>query len=148
MTFPLKEGAPVRKTAEFRTDHGQPDAAPSFNGFLASLQRLSAAARYKAEWAAMAQPIHFGHCALQKVSKHFARGAFGNTASQAWANARIRTARPSNPANRTICLSRTAQRGRPAREAGGIVHRDSGEFSAWEHLYLRVCKMAGSCPPY
>ena len=50
MTFPLKEGAPVRKTAEFRTDHGQPDAAPSFNGFLAGLQRLAAAARYKAEY--------------------------------------------------------------------------------------------------
>jgi hypothetical protein len=49
MTFPLKEGAPVRKTAEFRTDHGQPDAAPSFNGFLAGLQRLVAAARYKAK---------------------------------------------------------------------------------------------------
>jgi hypothetical protein len=29
-----------------------------------------------------------------------------------------------------------------------VLHRDSGEFSAWEHLYLRVCKMAGSCPPY
>jgi hypothetical protein len=50
MTFPLKEGAPVRKTAEFRTDHGQPDAAPSFNGFLAGLRRLAAAARYKAEY--------------------------------------------------------------------------------------------------
>ena len=50
MTFPLKEGAPVRKTAEFRTDHGQPDAAPSFNGFVAGLQRLAAAARYKAEY--------------------------------------------------------------------------------------------------
>jgi hypothetical protein len=50
MTFPLKEGAPVRKTAVFRTDHGQPDAAPSFNGFLAGLQRLAAAARYKAEY--------------------------------------------------------------------------------------------------
>jgi hypothetical protein len=46
MTFPLKEGV-VRKTAEFRTDHGQPDAAPSFNGFLAGLQRLSAAARWR-----------------------------------------------------------------------------------------------------
>jgi hypothetical protein len=50
MTFPLNEGAPVRKTAEFRTDHGQLDAAPSFNGFLAGLQRLAAAARYKAEY--------------------------------------------------------------------------------------------------
>jgi len=50
MTFPLNEGAPVRKTAAFRTDHGQPDAAPSFNGFLAGLQRLAAAARYKAEY--------------------------------------------------------------------------------------------------
>ena len=50
MTFPLNEGAPVRKTAEFRTDHGQPDAAPSFNGFLAGLQRLAAAARYKAKY--------------------------------------------------------------------------------------------------
>jgi hypothetical protein len=50
MTFPLKEGAPVRKTAAFRTDHGQPDAAASFNGFLAGLQRLAAAARYKAEY--------------------------------------------------------------------------------------------------
>ena len=50
MTFPLNEGAPVRKTAEFRTDHGQPDAAPSFNGFLAGLQRLAAAARHKAEY--------------------------------------------------------------------------------------------------
>jgi hypothetical protein len=50
MTFPLNEGAPVRKTAEFRTDHGQPDAAPSFNGFLAGLRRLAAAARYKAEY--------------------------------------------------------------------------------------------------
>jgi hypothetical protein len=50
MTFPLKEGAPVRKTARFITDHGQPDAAPSFNGFLAGLQRLAAAARYKAEY--------------------------------------------------------------------------------------------------
>jgi hypothetical protein len=50
MTFPLKEGAPVRKTAEFRTDHGQPDAAPSFNGLLAGLQRLAAAARHKAEY--------------------------------------------------------------------------------------------------
>jgi hypothetical protein len=50
MTFPLKEGAPVRKTAVFRTDHGQPDAAPSFNGFLAGLQRLAAAAKYKAEY--------------------------------------------------------------------------------------------------
>jgi hypothetical protein len=50
MTFPLSEGAPVRKTAEFRTDHGQPDAAPSFKGFLAGLQRLAAAAKYKAEY--------------------------------------------------------------------------------------------------
>ncbi len=50
MTFPLKEGAPVRKTAAFRTDHGQPDAAPSFNGFVAGLQRLAAAVRYKAEY--------------------------------------------------------------------------------------------------
>jgi hypothetical protein len=50
MTFPLKEGAPVRKTAEFRKDHGQPDAAPSFNGFLAGLQRLAAAARHKAKY--------------------------------------------------------------------------------------------------
>jgi len=50
MTFPPNEGAPVPKTAEFRTDHGQPDAAPSFNGFLAGLQRLAAAARYKAEY--------------------------------------------------------------------------------------------------
>jgi hypothetical protein len=50
MTFPLKEGAPVRKTAEFRTDHGQPDAAPSFDGFLAGLQRLAAAARHKAKY--------------------------------------------------------------------------------------------------
>jgi len=50
MTFPLKEGAPVRKTVAFRPDHGQPDAAPSFNGFLAGLQRLAAAARYKAEY--------------------------------------------------------------------------------------------------
>jgi hypothetical protein len=50
MTFPLKEGAPVRKTAEFRADHGQPDAAPSFKGFLAGLQRLAAAARHKAEY--------------------------------------------------------------------------------------------------
>jgi hypothetical protein len=50
MTFPLKEGAPVRKTAEFRTDHGESDAAPSFNGFLAGLQRLAAAARHKAEY--------------------------------------------------------------------------------------------------
>jgi hypothetical protein len=49
MTFPLSEGAPVRITAEFRTDHGQPDTAPSFNGFLAGLQRLAAAARHKAE---------------------------------------------------------------------------------------------------
>src|SRR5262249_18803986 len=50
MTFPLNEGAPVRKTAAFRTDHGQPDAAPSFNGLLAGLRRLEAAARYKAEY--------------------------------------------------------------------------------------------------
>jgi hypothetical protein len=50
MTFPLTEGAPVRKTAEFRTDHGQPDAAPSFNGFLAGLERLAAAARHKAKY--------------------------------------------------------------------------------------------------
>jgi hypothetical protein len=49
MTFPLKKGV-VRKTVAFRTDHGQPDAAPSFNGFLAGLQRLAAAARYKAEY--------------------------------------------------------------------------------------------------
>jgi hypothetical protein len=48
MTFPLNEGAPVRKTAEFRTDHGQPDPAPSFDGFLAGLQRLVEAARHKA----------------------------------------------------------------------------------------------------
>jgi hypothetical protein len=50
MTFPLSEGAPVRKTAEFRTDHGQPDTAPSFNGFLDGLRRLAEAARYKAEY--------------------------------------------------------------------------------------------------
>src|SRR5262249_15778628 len=50
MTFPLKEGAPVRMTAAFRTAHGQPDAAPSFNGLLAGLQRLAAAARHKAEY--------------------------------------------------------------------------------------------------
>src|SRR5262245_39312733 len=40
MTFPLGEGAPVRKTAEFRTDHGQHDAAPSFKGLLAGLERF------------------------------------------------------------------------------------------------------------
>src|SRR5262249_45111457 len=50
MTFPLNEGAPVRITASLRTERGQPDAAPSFNGFLAGLQRLAAAARYKAEY--------------------------------------------------------------------------------------------------
>jgi hypothetical protein len=50
MTFPLSEGAPVRKTAEFRTDHGQPDTAPSFNGFLAGLRRLAEAARHKAKY--------------------------------------------------------------------------------------------------
>jgi len=50
MTFPRNEGAPVRKTAVFRTDHGQPDAAPSFNGFLAGLERLAAAAKYKAKY--------------------------------------------------------------------------------------------------
>jgi hypothetical protein len=50
MTFPLKEGAPVRITAEFRTDRGEPDAAPSFNGFLAGLGRLAEAARYKAAY--------------------------------------------------------------------------------------------------
>lgn len=49
MTFPSKEGAPVRKTAEFRTDHGKPDPAPSFNGFLAGLERLAAAGRHKAK---------------------------------------------------------------------------------------------------
>jgi hypothetical protein len=48
MTFPLNEGAPVRKTAEFRADHGEPDAAPSFNGLLAGLERLVAAASHKA----------------------------------------------------------------------------------------------------
>jgi hypothetical protein len=47
-TFPLNEGAPVRITAEFRTDHGEPDPAPSFNVFLAGLQRLVDAARHKA----------------------------------------------------------------------------------------------------
>jgi hypothetical protein len=50
MTFPVSEGAPVRKTAEFRTDHGQPDTAPSFSGFLAGLQRLAEAGRYKAKY--------------------------------------------------------------------------------------------------
>jgi hypothetical protein len=50
MTFPLKEGAPVRKTAEFRTDHGQPDPAPSFPGLLAGLHRLAESARYKAAY--------------------------------------------------------------------------------------------------
>jgi hypothetical protein len=50
MTFPLKEGTPVGKTAEFRTDHGKPDPAPSFNGFLAGLERLAAAGRHKAAY--------------------------------------------------------------------------------------------------
>src|SRR5262249_52891328 len=50
MTFPLKEGAPVRKTAEFRTDQGQPDPAPSFHGLLAGLHRIAESARYKAEY--------------------------------------------------------------------------------------------------
>jgi hypothetical protein len=49
-TFPLREGAPVRKTAEFRTDQGQPDPAPSFDGLLAGLHRLAESARYKAEY--------------------------------------------------------------------------------------------------
>ena len=47
-TFPLKEGAPVRLTAEFRTDQGQPDPAPSFHGLLAGLHRLAESAKYKA----------------------------------------------------------------------------------------------------
>jgi hypothetical protein len=50
MTFPLTEGGPVRKTAEFRTDQGQPDPAPSFNGCVAGLERLAAAARHKAKY--------------------------------------------------------------------------------------------------
>jgi hypothetical protein len=50
MTFPSTEGGSVRKTAEFRTDQGQPDAAPSFNGFVAGLERLAAAARHKAKY--------------------------------------------------------------------------------------------------
>jgi hypothetical protein len=61
MTFPLKEGAPVRKTAEFRTDHGQPDPAPSFDGLLAGLHRLAESARYKAEY--------FSDVALYRLSR-------------------------------------------------------------------------------
>jgi hypothetical protein len=61
MTFPLKEGAPVRKTAEFRTDHGQPDPAPSFNGLLGGLQRLAESARYKA--------AYFSDFALYRLSR-------------------------------------------------------------------------------
>jgi hypothetical protein len=65
MTFPLKEGAPVRKTAAFRTDHGQPDAAPSFNGFVAGLQRLAAAARHKAEYFPDRAPYQLPRSALE-----------------------------------------------------------------------------------
>jgi hypothetical protein len=61
MTFPLKEGAPVRKTAEFRTDHGQPDPAPSFCGLLAGLHRLAESARYKA--------AYFSDFALYRLSR-------------------------------------------------------------------------------
>jgi hypothetical protein len=62
MTFPLKEGAPVRKTtAEFRTDQGQPDPAPSFYGLLAGLHRLAESARYKA--------AYFSDFALYRLSR-------------------------------------------------------------------------------
>src|SRR5262245_33316674 len=61
MTFPVKEGAPVRKTAEFRTDHGQPDPAPSFDGFVAGFERLIEAARHKA--------VYFPDVALYRLHR-------------------------------------------------------------------------------
>jgi hypothetical protein len=48
-SFPLKEGGAVRKTAEWRQDHGQPDPACSFSGFRAGLDRMIEAANYRAQ---------------------------------------------------------------------------------------------------
>jgi hypothetical protein len=48
-SFPLKEGGPVRITAGWRKDHGQPDPACSFSGFRAGLDRMVEAANYRAQ---------------------------------------------------------------------------------------------------
>ena len=48
-TFPLREGGPVRITADWRQDHGQPDPACSFSAFRAGLERVIEAANYRAQ---------------------------------------------------------------------------------------------------
>ena len=76
MTFPLKEGAPVRKTAEFRTDQGQPDPAPSFRGLLAGLHRIAESARYKAEYYSEVAPYRLSRSPLEYFVANVLRGVF------------------------------------------------------------------------
>jgi hypothetical protein len=93
MTFPLNEGAPVRKTAEFRADHGQPDAAPSFNGLLAGLQRLVATASHKAEY--------FSNKAVYRLPRSPLEYLVTNVLPGVYERHFKRAARSSHPSTRT-----------------------------------------------
>src|SRR5262249_49172793 len=55
--FPLGEGAPVPASAAWREDQGQRDSAPSFNGFLAGLDRVVEAASRSADRCRKGAPL-------------------------------------------------------------------------------------------